>query len=109
MGRALPALTKIGLPEVEMSGKNRNREGGRQPEALSSLAASARNGGNRPPDIDRPHESEGRALPTDPKAKEKAARLVLREGVFGRSQHAADAIEALPDRTRRSDDGSDQR
>lgn len=72
----------------------------KQPEALATFAASARNAGKKPKDIGLKATPETQAIPTDPKKKNDAARKVLREGVLHKNQGADKAIDALPDRAR---------
>lgn len=72
----------------------------KQPEALATFAASARNAGKKPKDIGLEATPKTKPLATDPNKKNEAARKVLREGVLHRDQGAAEAIDALPDRTR---------
>lgn len=71
---------------------------GRQPEALASLAATARHGGVRPSSIDDPVSPTGEAIPANPADKADAATKVLREGITATNQNAEKAIDALPDR-----------
>lgn len=72
----------------------------KQPEALATFAASARNAGRKPKHIGLAATRETEAIPTDPKKKVEAATKVLREGVFHKDQGADAAVDALPDRTR---------
>lgn len=72
----------------------------KQPEALATFAASAKNAGKKPKDIGLEATPKTKAIPTDPKKKNEAARKVLREGVLHKDQGADKAIDALPDRTR---------
>lgn len=72
----------------------------KQPEALATFAASARNAGKKPKEIGLEATRETKPIPTDPKRKHDAARKVLREGVLDKDQGADEAIDALPDRTR---------
>ncbi len=72
----------------------------KQPEALATFAATARNDGKKPKDIGLEATPETKAIPTDPKKKVDAATKVLREGVFHKDQGADQAVDALPDRTR---------
>jgi hypothetical protein len=78
---------------------------GQQPEALATLAAAARHGGKKPERLGLSATGETSALPTSPDAKSDAANRVLREGVLNRDQGAAEAVDALPDRTRSMDAG----
>ncbi len=78
--------------------KIREKSDGRQPEALASLAETARNGGDRPAVLDDPGDEAGRAIAADPEAKANAATKVLREGVTSRDEGADEAVDALPDR-----------
>jgi hypothetical protein len=91
-----------------MSNSRRNQGNGRQPEALSSLAATARNRDERPDNLDEPNARDGQPLPADPKKKDAAATLVLREGTLGRDLGADEAIDALPDRTKARRDDIDR-
>jgi len=72
----------------------------KQPEALATFAATARNDGKKPEDIGLEATSETDGIPTDPKMKADAATKVLREGVFQTDQGAEEAVDALSDRTR---------
>jgi hypothetical protein len=72
----------------------------KQPEALATFAASARNAGKKPKEIGLEATPETKPIPMDPKRKHDAARKVLREGVLHKDQGADKAIDALPDRTR---------
>lgn len=72
----------------------------KQPEALATFAATARNDGKKPADIGLEATPETGGIPTDPKMKAEAATKVLREGVFHTGQGADEAVDALPDRTR---------
>jgi hypothetical protein len=76
----------------------REKSDNRQPEALASLAETARNKGERPAALDHPEAEAGRAVAADPEAKAKAATKVLREGVTNRDEGADEAVDALPDR-----------
>ncbi len=75
---------------------------GRQPEALATFAASARNDGKKPKDVGLEATPETAPLPTAPERKQEAANKVLREGVLGTDQGSEEAIDRLPDRTRSS-------
>jgi hypothetical protein len=70
------------------------------PEALATFAATARNDGKRPKDHPDRATAETAPIPTDPKAKDEAARQVLEAGVDHAPERAQDAVDALPDRTR---------
>lgn len=72
----------------------------KQPEALATFAASARNDGKKPREIGLHATHETKPLHTDTKQKADAATKVLREGVLHKNQGADEAIDALPDRTR---------
>lgn len=72
----------------------------KQPEALATFAASARNAGKKPKEIGLEATRETKPIPTDSKRKHDAARRVLREGVLHKDQGADKAVDALPDRTR---------
>lgn len=72
----------------------------KQPEALATFAATARNDGKKPKKIGLNATPDTKAIPTDSARKDEAARKVLREGVLGRDQGADAAIDGLPDRTR---------
>ena len=72
----------------------------KQPEALATFAASARNDGKKPRNIGLHATDETRPLPTNSKQKTDAATKVLREGVLHKDQGADQAVDALPDRTR---------
>lgn len=74
--------------------------GSRQPEALATFAASARNDGKKPREIGLEATAETQPLRTSPEKKQDAATKVLREGVLGKDQGADEAIDKLPDRTR---------
>ncbi len=79
----------------------------KQPEALATFAATARNEGRKPDDIGLEATPETSGIPTDPDQKAKAATKVLREGVLHRDQGADEAVDALPDRTRdKREDGA---
>ena len=69
------------------------------PEALATFAATARNEGKRPQDHPDSATAETAPIPTDPKAKDEAARQVLKAGVDHAPQRAQDAVDKLPDRT----------
>jgi hypothetical protein len=71
------------------------------PEALATFAATARNDGNRPKDHPERATEETKPIPADPKAKDEAARQVLRAGVErapGRAQAAVRPSPTEPDR-----------
>jgi hypothetical protein len=70
------------------------------PEALATFAATARNDGNRPKDHPERANEETKPIPADPKAKDEAARQVLRAGVEHAPERAQAAVKAVPDRTR---------
>jgi len=72
----------------------------KQPEALATFAASARNKGKKPVEIGLEATPETEGIPTRSEQKDKAAKKVLREGVLHTDQGADAAIDALPDRTR---------
>ena len=72
----------------------------KQPEALATFAASAKNAGKKPKDFGLEATPETKGIPTDSRKKDEAARKVLREGVLHEDQGADEAIDALPDRTR---------
>jgi hypothetical protein len=72
----------------------------KQPEALATFAAGARNDGKKPDEIGLEATPETAPIPTDPGKKSDAATKVLREGVLKRDQGAEEAIDKLPDRTR---------
>lgn len=74
---------------------------GQRPEALATFAASARNDGKKPEEIGLEATEATKPLTTSPEKKEDAATKVLREGVLGTDQGADEAIDRLPDRTRR--------
>jgi hypothetical protein len=74
---------------------------GQQPEALATFAASARNDGKKPKEIGLEATRATKPLRTSPEKKQDAATKVLREGVLGKDQGADEAIDKLPDRTRR--------
>jgi hypothetical protein len=74
---------------------------GRQPEALANFAATSRSRKKVSPTGGRHDTPETAAVPTDPDRKADAATKVLREGVLKTDQGADEAIEALPDRTRK--------
>lgn len=71
----------------------------KQPEALATFAATARNDGKKPTKIGLNATPDTKAIPTDSAKKDEAARKVLREGVLRRDQGADAAIDDLPDRT----------
>lgn len=71
----------------------------KQPEALATFAAAARDG-KLPGSGGLEATPETAPLPTDPDAKADAATKVLREGVLRTEQGADAAIDKLPDRTR---------
>lgn len=73
---------------------------GQQPEALATFAATARNDSRKPAEIGLTATPDTEPLATAPEVKAEAATKVLREGVLGRDQGAAEAVDALPDRTR---------
>jgi hypothetical protein len=70
------------------------------PEALATFAATARNDGKRPKDHPERATAETAPIPADPKAKDEAARQVLRAGVEHAPERAQGAVKAVPDRTR---------
>jgi predicted NBD/HSP70 family sugar kinase len=72
----------------------------KQPEALATFAASAKNKGKKPKEIGLEATTETEGIPTNSAKKDEAARKVLREGVLHTDQGADEAIDALPDRTR---------
>ncbi|GAU85723.1 hypothetical protein [Bosea sp. BIWAKO-01] len=72
----------------------------KQPEALATFAATARNDGKKPKDIGLTATPETAPLPGDTKKEADAATKVLREGVLKKDQGADEAIDKLPDRTR---------
>lgn len=72
----------------------------KQPEALATFAATARNDGKKPDDVGLAATPDTEGLPTDTAKKADAATKVLREGVLHKDQGADAAIDALPDRTR---------
>ncbi|WID96058.1 hypothetical protein QO058_25520 [Bosea vestrisii] len=74
---------------------------GQRPEALATFAASARNDGKKPEEIGLEATEATKPLVTSPEKKHDAATKVLREGVLGKDQGADEAIDKLPDRTRR--------
>ena len=68
-----------------------------RPEALAQFAETARDKKRE----DRPGLTADKAtapIPTDSKAKDKAATKVLQEGVTGEDHGAEEAIDKLPDR-----------
>jgi hypothetical protein len=75
---------------------------GQNPEALATFAATARNDGKRPKDHPERATAETAPIPADPKAKDEAARQVLRAGVDHAPERAQAAVKAVPDRTRPS-------
>jgi hypothetical protein len=72
----------------------------RQPEALATFAATARNAGVKPKEVGLEATPGTGPVPADPGLKDEAATRVLREGVLGRDQGVDEAVDALPDRTR---------
>lgn len=70
----------------------------KQPEALATFAASARNDSKKPSDIGLAATPETDGLTTDPAKKVDAATKVLREGVLRKDQGAEEAVDRLPDR-----------
>ena len=70
------------------------------PEALATFAATARNDGNRPKNHPERATEETKPIPADPKAKDEAARQVLRAGVEHAPERTQAAVKAVPDRTR---------
>ena len=74
--------------------------GDQNPEALATFAATARNDGKRPKDHPDRAMAETKPIPADPKAKDEAARQVLKAGVDHAPQRAQPAVKAVPDRTR---------
>jgi hypothetical protein len=70
------------------------------PEALATFAATARNDGKRPKDHPGRATAETAPIPADPKAKDEAARQVLKAGVEHAPERAQAAVKAVPDRTR---------
>jgi hypothetical protein len=87
--------------ERTMSRKPSNPSGAAEnPEALATFAATARNEGKRPKDHPERATSETKPIPADPKAKDEAARQVLRAGVDHEPERAQEAVKAVPDRTR---------
>lgn len=71
----------------------------KQPEALATFAATARNEGRKPDEIGLEATPETAGIPTDSAKKDEAATKVLREGVLHTDQGAEEAVDALPDRT----------
>jgi hypothetical protein len=69
------------------------------PEALATFAATARNDGTRPKDHPERATAETAPIPADPKAKDEAARQVLKAGVDHAPERAQAAVKAVPDRT----------
>ena len=68
-----------------------------RPEALAQFAETARTEKKK----DRPGLVADEAtapIPTDSKAKDKAATKVLQEGVTGKDHGAEEAVDKLPDR-----------
>ncbi|AOO82809.1 hypothetical protein BHK69_22355 [Bosea vaviloviae] len=72
----------------------------KQPEALATFAASARNKSKKPDDVGLKATPSTDGLKTDPAQKVDAATKVLREGVLHRDEGADEAVDKLPDRTR---------
>ena len=70
------------------------------PEALATFAATARNDGKRPKDHPERATAETAPIPADPKAKDEAARQVLRSGINDAPERAQAAVKAVPDRTK---------
>ena len=70
------------------------------PEALATFAATARNDGQRPKDHPDQATRETAPIPANPKAKDEAARQVLRAGIDHAPERAQAAVDAVPDRTR---------
>lgn len=81
----------------------------KQPEALATFSATAKNAGKKPGDIGLTATPETEPVPTDPDKKADAATKVLREGVLRQDQDADEAIDALPDRTHDSGKMRDKR
>jgi hypothetical protein len=68
-----------------------------RPEALAQFAETSR----KKKKVERPGLAADKAtapIPTDSKAKDKAATKVLQEGVTGEDHGADEAIDKLPDR-----------
>jgi hypothetical protein len=74
---------------------------GQQPEALATFAEAARKGGVKPAEVGLTATPETAPIPVDPAAKQNAATRVLAEGATGRDHGADEAVDALPDRTRK--------
>ncbi len=83
-----------------MANENAADPKGRQPEALATFAASARNDARKPDDVGLTATPETAPLKTSSDKKAEATTKVLREGVLKRDQGADEAVDALPDRTR---------
>ncbi len=73
----------------------------RQPEALANFAATARSQDKVSPTGGREATPDTEGRPTDPALKAEAATKVLREGTLKRDEGAEEAVDRLPDRTRR--------
>ena len=70
------------------------------PEALATFAETARNDGRRPKDHPDQATQETAPIAANPKAKDEAARQVLRAGIDHAPERAQPAVDAVPDRTR---------
>lgn len=81
----------------------------KQPEALATFAATARNEGEKPEEIELEATPETEGIPTDSAKKDEAATKVLRQGVLKTDQGADEAVDALPDRTRPDERGTSRR
>ena len=71
------------------------------PEALATFAATARNEGERPKDHPDRATNETAPIPAEPKAKDDAARAVLRKGVGLDHEPIKEAVSKVPDRTKK--------
>ncbi len=71
-----------------------------QPEALATFAAASKSTKKVSPNGGLKVTKDTAAIPANLAAKHDAATKVLREGVLHTDEGAAEAIDALPDRTR---------
>ena len=80
---------------------DKHRSDGQQPEALATFAEAARSGGKKPDDVGLTATPRTAPIPGDLKQEQKAAAKVLAEGATGTDKDAEEAVDALPDRTRK--------
>ncbi len=74
----------------------------RQPEALATFGAAARNSGKKPDDVGLRATRETAPLPGDLRKEEKTAAAILHENATGEDEGGEEEARELPDRTRLS-------